>query len=671
VGAKPTYRKQQETPIEPKILSPSGIDLNRLDQDARRAVQRLQSRGFEAYLVGGCVRDLLLDRRPKDFDIATAARPQQVKRTFPRNSRIIGRRFKLAHLHFDNNQKILEVSTFRRTPQLDGEDSDDLLIVRDNEFGNAQEDALRRDFTVNALFLDPHEDRIIDYAEGLEDLRNATIRTIGEPVVRFREDPVRILRAAKFSGRLNFRVDPGTLEAMAQVAPDLTRAAPPRLLEEILRLLRGAHALDSFQLLRDIGALKVILPVVADFLAEADQAHREVFWRILEALDHQIDAGTSVGSPVLLGTLFTLPISALSERDGTRGVGTITEEVLGPFSNALRLPRRDAGCLKRICGVQHRFTNQGKRRFKIASFLRDPYFADALQLFELTCMATGVGFEEVHRWRNLVIQEFGLEEESETEATVLKPGARQESSDEPESTGPKRRRRRRRRRGQDAETDGPADARGPETARTGDGGDRAESGGDRAAGSGSDRGSPRSKSRTKKDSGRKPASSRSAAETAGDGTAARDGRKASRKLAPGKPGRKAAGRKNTAKKTSSEAEPDKAASRSRSSSRGAKGSSAKGAARSDPKRKAKKSRSRAPGRVETIEPEPPDLSTFEVELDPRRVPTFGSIVEGQNGKKRRRARVPSDSEGDDYKPPPPPVPGSEPPAPDDDTFGDW
>ncbi|MCB1940167.1 MAG: polynucleotide adenylyltransferase PcnB, partial [Rhodocyclaceae bacterium] len=218
-------------------------------------VTRLIDRGFEAYLVGGCVRDLLLDRTPKDYDIATEARPPQVKRTFPRNCRIIGRRFKLAHLHFHGNTKILECSTFRRTPQERSEDAadEDLLITHDNEFGTAEEDALRRDFTVNALFLDPTQDKIVDHVNGLADIEAKVIRTIGDPRVRFREDPVRILRAAKFAGRLGFTIEQETLAAMAETAQDLTRAAPPRVLEEILRLLRSGHALDSFQLLRDVG----------------------------------------------------------------------------------------------------------------------------------------------------------------------------------------------------------------------------------------------------------------------------------------------------------------------------------------------------------------------------------------------------------------------------------
>src|SRR5690606_29525499 len=233
----------------------------RLDADALRTLQRLQARGYEAYLVGGCVRDLLVGRQPKDFDIATGARPQQVKRTFPRNCRIIGRRFKLAHLHFHGNTKILEVSTFRRAPDPgEPDDDDDLLITRDNEFGTAEEDARRRDFTINSLFLDPIRDEILDYTGGLADLKARVIRTIGSPEVRFREDPVRIVRAIKFAGRLGLDIDAETERAMRRVAPDLVRAAPPRLLEELLRLLRSGHALDAFQRMRDIGALAAILP---------------------------------------------------------------------------------------------------------------------------------------------------------------------------------------------------------------------------------------------------------------------------------------------------------------------------------------------------------------------------------------------------------------------------
>ncbi len=396
-----------------------------LDIDAVRATERLISRGFEAYLVGGCVRDLLLGRTPKDYDIATEARPPQVKRVFPRNCRIIGRRFKLAHLHFHGNTKILECSTFRRAPQ-PGDNGADVLITQDNEFGTAEEDALRRDFTVNALFLDPTRDTIYDFADGLQDVRERVIRTIGDPVVRFREDPVRILRAAKFAGRLGFTVEEHTLAAMAETSGDLVRSAPPRVLEEILRLLRGGHALDSFQLLRDVGALRALTPVLAEFLADASHDERVDFWHTLDALDQRIQDGHQPPNGVLLGALLVGPVLAKAARNPGRSATSIAEDVLGPLCAALRLPKRDAGCLKRICGVQHRFLQPDtSKRFRIEGFLHSPYFFEALDLFEVRMLgrgqdATDAELDSLDHWRRLADQldpQHGFDERADGDRT--------------------------------------------------------------------------------------------------------------------------------------------------------------------------------------------------------------------------------------------------------------
>ncbi|MCA8949174.1 MAG: polynucleotide adenylyltransferase PcnB, partial [Planctomycetes bacterium] len=467
---------------EPTILCPTGADLDRLDPDAVRATQRLTSRGYEAFLVGGCVRDLLLGRAAKDYDIATSARPQQVKRTFPRNCRIIGRRFKLAHLHFDRNTKILEVSTFRRTPEDDG--GDDLLITRDNEFGTAEEDALRRDFTINALFLDPTEDKILDWCDGLADLEDRVIRTIGDPRVRFREDPVRILRAAKFAGRLGFSIEPETFAAMAETAGDLVRAAPPRVLEEILRLLRGGHALPSFQLLRDVGALKSLVPVLAEFLATADRDQRDAFWGLLEALDERVLGGDVPSNAVLLGVLLVGPVLAMAEAEPDRSPSSIAEELLGPLGQELKLPRRDAGCLKRICGVQHRFVQgEGKKRFRVGGFVRGPYYDEAIELFELRVAAGQVEGDALDRWHELVDRRIGAadrggaagarehdddDREDAADGDEIAPAerardARTEASDTTE--GPRRKKRRRRRRRSSGSYDDAADVVFGEPAR--------------------------------------------------------------------------------------------------------------------------------------------------------------------------------------------------------------
>ena len=342
------------TVIDPQTIRPSGLDLTRLDPDAVRSIQRLDARGFEAYLVGGCVRDLLLDREPKDFDIATEARPQQVKRAFPRNCRIIGRRFKLAHLHFHSNQKILEVATFRSTPNTgeepetdeaederedtgalaagvprregdegdlpegdlpegdlreghvpdadvpeDGDEGDDdLLILRDNEFGTVEEDALRRDFTVNALFLNPLTDEILDYVGGMKDVEDHVIRTIGDPVTRFKEDPVRILRAAKFAGRMGFHLDGPTEQDLLDTEAD-DAAAHHEQLDFVVAHHAGADQAVVAEAVGDAHGVELALGRVTRlagqhrpqlFLGEPDAGGVELVGA-LHQLDQSIEQG--------------------------------------------------------------------------------------------------------------------------------------------------------------------------------------------------------------------------------------------------------------------------------------------------------------------------------------------------------------------------------------------
>ena len=232
------------------------LDEDAIDADAAKVVRRLERAGFQAYLVGGCVRDLLLSGRPKDFDVATSARPDDVRSLF-RNCRIIGRRFRLAHVLFGGG-KVVEVATFRRNPtsllaEGESDEDDDLLIRSDNVFGEAHEDALRRDFTINALFYDLDRRQVLDWCGGMPDIQRRTIRTIGEPAVRFREDPVRILRAIKFAARLDLGIDPHCYDAMVGSRAELARAARPRIFEEILRLMRMGGSHRSMWLMWEIG----------------------------------------------------------------------------------------------------------------------------------------------------------------------------------------------------------------------------------------------------------------------------------------------------------------------------------------------------------------------------------------------------------------------------------
>ena len=296
---------------EAQPRAPREISEELLDADAVKVVRRLRRASHKAYLVGGCVRDLLLGIRPKDFDVATSAHPNQVKDTF-RNSRLIGRRFRLAHVFFRGG-KIIEVSTFRANPLDELQDlPPDLLIRHDNVFGNEEEDARRRDFTINGLFYDVDEGRVVDHVAGKSDLTARLVRTIGNPDVRMREDPVRILRAIRFAAKCAFEVEPRTLAAMQAHVEEIPRCAPPRVLEEVMKLLRSGAARRCFELLRQIGALRILLPPVAAYLERNGPQEAERHLRALDALDAHVRVGEIPSDAVLLATLLApLPRGAL------------------------------------------------------------------------------------------------------------------------------------------------------------------------------------------------------------------------------------------------------------------------------------------------------------------------------------------------------------------------
>ncbi len=304
LGSQPCiiYGLEHSSPIPsmtPRILARADHTLSRknIDADALKVLYRLKNHNFLAYLVGGGVRDLLLGRKPKDFDIGTSAHPQQVRKLF-RNCFIIGRRFRLCHVRF--GRKVVEVSTFRR--QAEPEEGDP-MIRRDNTFGTPEEDAFRRDFTVNALFYDIATFSVIDYVGGLQDLDQRVIRAIGDPDVRFREDPVRMLRAVALAARLNFTIDRDTVEAIRGLRGEIVKASPARLLEEFYKILRQGASRATFHLLHDYGMLAYLLP-------EADQAIAEGGEKLLGSLgrlDEYRNAGLAtpeqLSNPLLMGSL--------------------------------------------------------------------------------------------------------------------------------------------------------------------------------------------------------------------------------------------------------------------------------------------------------------------------------------------------------------------------------
>ncbi len=393
----PRIRPRSEHPISRKQIDP----------DALKVLYRLNTAGYKAYLVGGSVRDLLLGRTPKDFDIGTDAHPQALRRLF-RNCRLIGRRFRLAHILFADG-KVIEVATFRRRPENADPDGPELLMTSDNTFGTAREDALRRDFTINGLFYDISDFSVIDYAGGLEDLEAGLVRTIGDAQVRFREDPVRMLRGVEFASRLGFAITPDGYEAILEFRKDIVKSAPPRVTEELLQSLRGGHALPTFLLLREVGLLDVLLPELAEVLREIDPDHPHgtghLFWALLETLDAERRRGRPFDDAALFG-LFFLPIArarvreAVPEGDPEPAVlGRILEDLVPPIAIRMSLPHAVSHRIQQALATVGRFSYRPDNRLATRRIAFRETFSTALDLFELQAMATGRGEDLAHEWR--------------------------------------------------------------------------------------------------------------------------------------------------------------------------------------------------------------------------------------------------------------------------------
>jgi poly(A) polymerase len=404
-GAPPTEAAKPRVQVAPRAVH-RPIPRSDLDPDAVKIVHRLTRFDHSAYLVGGCVRDLLLERKPKDFDIGTSATPRQIKRLF-RNSRIIGRRFRLAHIYFQQG-KIIEVATFRALNGDDGDDAEraenDLLIREDNQFGTPEEDALRRDFTVNALFYDISRETVLDHADGLGDLRRRLIRTIGDPEVRFREDPIRILRAIKFAARLDFEIEAKTLSALQRTRQEIPKAAAPRILEEINRFCRGGEARRSFELLRKHGIFEIVLPEIARSYRERPESGK-----ILGALLDDIDRLQAKGREVPTGAIFAaLLLPALYEELGWSADGEVrpmkgldvralADPVLRPLAVRLRVSRKDQETCRQILLTLFRMVPPRRaRRNTRRSILRRECLPEALWILGSLGRELGGEFPAAH-----------------------------------------------------------------------------------------------------------------------------------------------------------------------------------------------------------------------------------------------------------------------------------
>lgn len=375
--------------MQPKIYfaKEHGIDLALIDLDALYVLERLRQAGFIAYLVGGSVRDLLIKKKPKDFDISTSARPEQIKAIFQRQCILIGRRFRLAHIRFGH--KIIEVSTFRT-----GENDSD-LIVQDNEWGTPEQDVLRRDFTINGLFYDSSNHSVIDYVGGWEDIQKHMLRIIGDPLIRFKQDPVRLLRLLKFQARYGFNIDPHTHEAIHSCREEISKSSSARILEEIFRMLESGASAPFFRLLAEHNFLSILFPrlmqamkspqgkMIFHYLACADQIHQHKGKNTLDR---------AILTSCLIYPLLEQELNQhISNKKHIPHIGEITllastlikEILVHAFSH---FPRRISSIMVSILVAQYRITPlTGKRHYREKLF-RHKDFDLALKFLKLRAL---------------------------------------------------------------------------------------------------------------------------------------------------------------------------------------------------------------------------------------------------------------------------------------------
>jgi len=379
--------------VEPSILERSQHPVSRRDIDPNvlKILYRLEAAGYAAYLVGGGVRDLMMGRRPKDFDVATSAHPQQVRDLF-RNSRLIGRRFRLVHVFFGPQN--IEVSTFRRRAE-DVAEGDDPMIRHDNTFGTPEEDAFRRDFTINALFYDPRSFEVIDYVGGVPDLEARLIRTIGDPEVRMREDPVRMIRAVRFATKLNFEIEPATRAAIERHSGDLAKSSVPRLVEEIFRTFSFKGAERALFLMEQLGLLEVLLPKLSAHLREsADIAQRDLentaTARNLAALGNVLENGDEPSRPLILACLF-----ADFHHVAIANAGEAQRLTLVEFLRERGFSRADTDHMRLLLEAAAHMRMRTRLARRIA---RRPYYGQARQFFELVAPTYNVEVEAFDRF---------------------------------------------------------------------------------------------------------------------------------------------------------------------------------------------------------------------------------------------------------------------------------
>ncbi|PSW04646.1 polynucleotide adenylyltransferase [Photobacterium lipolyticum] len=404
-----------------------GISRNAISENALKVLYRLNKAGFDAYLVGGGVRDILLNKQPKDFDIATNATPEEIKHLF-RNCRLIGRRFRLAHILFGRD--VIEVATFRghhsdpqRKPDVkakpDVKDKQDAknkqqissqsqegMLLRDNVYGTIDEDAERRDFTINALYYSIKDFTVRDYANGIHDLNNRIIRLMGDPETRYREDPVRMLRAVRFAAKLDMDIDATTAAPIEQLAPLLRDIPSARLFEESLKLLQAGQGLETYKLLRQHNLFQQLFPILSDHFTEDHSSQTEqMIEHILAATDARIANDQRVNPAFMYAAMLWYPLTTRAEEISfASGLAfydafmVAANDILDEQVRTIAIPRRHTTTIRDIWQQQLRFNRRtGKRAFKT---LEHPKFRASYDFLEMRGQFEGDDIAALASWWN-------------------------------------------------------------------------------------------------------------------------------------------------------------------------------------------------------------------------------------------------------------------------------
>lgn len=391
---------QERTKATIYARSEHNVSRSQISENALKVLYRLKNSGYEAYLVGGCVRDLLLGREPKDFDVVTDAHPDEIKKVF-RNCRLIGRRFRLAHVHF--GREIIEVATFRGACDDDKSRAhENGRLLRDNVYGTIDEDVWRRDFTVNALYYNIRDFSVIDYVHGMQDHKAGVLQLIGKPEVRYREDPVRMLRAVRFAVKLGFTLHENCGEPIHQMSALLYDIPAARLYDEMLKLFLSGYAVQTFEILRHYGLFAVLFPATDDCLATEDHGFPRLFLaKALENTDSRLAEGKNVVPYFLLAAFLWEPLQIKVVAKMAQGISEMqayqeaASEVISSQVKSTAFPKRIGMSMREIWNMQPRFLrHHGVRPFRLLSH---PRFRAAYD-FLLLRAETGGADQQLAEW---------------------------------------------------------------------------------------------------------------------------------------------------------------------------------------------------------------------------------------------------------------------------------